>query len=78
MRWPCIRAGRSTQLADPHHLADTDPDWAGGDVARIRQLTPWIARPALGMLAPLPGPAKAAVRTGLDVLADLAAKVDPR
>lgn len=66
------------KLADSHHLADTDPDWAGGDVARIRQLTPWIARPALSMLAPLPGPAKAAVRTGLDVLAGLAAKVDPR
>ncbi len=66
------------KLADSHHLADTDPDWAGGDTARIRQLTPWIARPALSMLAPLPGPARAAVRTGLDVLADLAAKVDPR
>lgn len=65
-------------LADSHHLADTDPDWAGGDTARIRQLTPWIARPALSMLAPLPGPARAAVRTGLDALADLAAKVDPR
>lgn len=65
-------------LADSHHLADTDPDWAGGDTARIRQLTPWIARPALTMLTPLPGPARAAVRTGLDVLAELAAKVDPR
>ena len=65
-------------LADSHHLADTDPDWAGGDIARIRQLTPWIARPALSMLVPLPGPARAAVRTGLDALADLAAKVDPR
>ena len=66
------------KLADAHHLADTDPNWAGGDTARIRQLTPWIARPALSMLAPLPGPARAAVRTGLDALADLAAKVDPR
>lgn len=66
------------KLADSHHLADTDPNWAGGDTARIRQLTPWIARPALSMLAPLPGPARAAVRTGLDALADLAAKVDPR
>ena len=26
------------RLTDPHHLADTDPDWAGGDVARIRLL----------------------------------------
>ena len=25
-------------LADPHHLADTDPSWAGGDALRIRQL----------------------------------------
>jgi uncharacterized protein YbjT (DUF2867 family) len=65
-------------LADPHHLADSDPDWAGGDTARIRQLTPWIARPALTMLTPLPGPARAALRTGLDALAELAAKVDPR
>ncbi|MFI2840565.1 NAD(P)H-binding protein [Mycolicibacterium neoaurum] len=65
-------------LADPHHLADTDPDWAGGDSARIRELTPSIVRPALGVLAPLPGPARATVRTGLDVLAEIAAKVDPR
>ncbi len=65
------------KLADSHHLADTDPDWAGGDTARIRQLTPWIARPALAMLRPLPGPARAAVRTGLDALADLTAKVAP-
>lgn len=66
------------RLADCHHLADSDPAWAGGDTARIRQLTPWIARPALSMLAPLPGPARAAVRTGMDVLADIASKVDPR
>ena len=26
------------ELTDPHHLADTDPDWAGGDTLRIRQL----------------------------------------
>ena len=41
-------------LADPHHLADTDPSWAGGDTLRIRQLaravTPPIARPVLGLL----------------------------
>ena len=36
-------AGRSNDpprpvnaLADPHHLADTDPVWAGGDALRIR------------------------------------------
>ena len=43
--------GRSNDLADPHHLADTDPQWAGGDALRIRQLagvvTPSVARPAL-------------------------------
>ena len=25
------------ELADPHHLADTDPDWAGGDLMRVRR-----------------------------------------
>ena len=47
-------------LADPHHLADTDPPWAGGDAVRIQQLaravTPPIARPALGLLGLVPGP----------------------
>ena len=59
------------RLADPHHLADTDPVWAGGDVARIRSLTPSIARPALALLPLLPGPAVAALRTGADLLAGL-------
>lgn len=59
------------RLADPHHLADTDPVWAGGDVARIRSLTPSIARPALALLPLLPGPAVAALRTGADFLAGL-------
>lgn len=57
-------------LVDPHHLADTDPTWAGGDTFRIRQLanhiTPSFARPALGLLGAVPGPVAAAVRTGLD------------
>lgn len=57
-------------LADPHHLADTDPVWAGGDTLRIRQLarhiTPAFARPALGLLGVVPGPVAGAVRTGLD------------
>ena len=26
------------ELADPHHLADTDPAWAGGDTHRIQQV----------------------------------------
>ncbi|MGZ8814835.1 MAG: NAD(P)H-binding protein, partial [Mycobacterium sp.] len=57
-------------LADPHHLADTDPVWAGGDTLRIRQLarhiTPAFARPALSLLGVVPGPVAGAVRTGLD------------
>jgi uncharacterized protein YbjT (DUF2867 family) len=65
-------------LADPHHLADTDPTWAGGDTVRIRQLaravTPPIARPALGLLELVPGPVAAALRTGLDTIINLAPK----
>lgn len=65
-------------LADPHHLADTDPVWAGGDTLRIRQLartvTPSIARPALGLIGAVPGPVAAAVRTGLDTLLGLVPK----
>jgi uncharacterized protein YbjT (DUF2867 family) len=66
-------------LADVHHLADTDPEWAGGDVQRITQLirpfTLPIARPALGLLGAVPGPVAAAVRTGLDTVIGLAPKV---
>ncbi|MDT5234146.1 MAG: hypothetical protein QOF47_133, partial [Mycobacterium sp.] len=68
-------------LADPHHLADTDPTWAGGDAVRIRQLaravTPSIALPALGLLELVPGPVAAALRTGLDTLITLAPKASP-
>jgi uncharacterized protein YbjT (DUF2867 family) len=64
------------QLADPHHLADTDPDWAGGDVLRLRKLaamvTPAPARPALGLLGAVPGPVAGWWRTGLDTLLALA------
>lgn len=58
-------------LADPHDLADTDPQWAGGDAARIRQLTPGFARPVLGLIPPIPGPLAAVLRSGLDVAARL-------
>jgi hypothetical protein len=65
-------------LDDPHHLADTDPSWAGGDTARIRQLaqaiTPSIVWPALGLLELVPGPVAGAVRTGLDTVINLAPK----
>lgn len=58
------------RLGDPHHLADTDPDWAGGDTLRLRQLasvvTPPLAWPALGLLGFVPRPVAAAVRTGID------------
>jgi uncharacterized protein YbjT (DUF2867 family) len=66
-------------LADPHHLADSDPAWAGGDTLRIRRLlravTPPIARPGLGLLTAVPGPVAGAVRTGLDMLIALTPKV---
>jgi uncharacterized protein YbjT (DUF2867 family) len=68
-------------LADPHHLADTDPVWAGGDILRItrlaRSVTPPIARPALGLLGAVPGPVAGALRTGLDMLINLVPKVGP-
>ena len=35
-------------LADPHHLADTDPAWAGGDARRIRQVARRSPRPSCG------------------------------
>jgi uncharacterized protein YbjT (DUF2867 family) len=68
-------------LADPHHLADTDPVWAGGDILRIhrlaRSVTPPIARPVLGLLRLVPGPVAGAVRTGLDTLINLTPKARP-
>jgi uncharacterized protein YbjT (DUF2867 family) len=69
------------RLADPHHLADTDPVWAGGDTLRIQQLartvTPSFVRPVLGLLGVVPGPVVAAVRTGLDALIGLVPKSNP-
>jgi hypothetical protein len=69
-------------LADPHHLADTDPVWAGGDAFRIRRLaamvTPSAARPMLGLVDALPGPVAAALRTGLDTLIGLVPGVGRR
>ena len=67
-------------LADPHHLADTDPPWAGGDTARIQRLarpSPVDRRPVLGLLGLVPGPVAAALRTGLDTLINLAPKASP-
>jgi uncharacterized protein YbjT (DUF2867 family) len=73
------RARPVNELADPHHLADTDPSWAGGDTLRIRRLarsvTPPIVRPVLGLLDAIPGPVAAALRTGLDTLINLTPKV---
>ncbi len=66
-------------LEDPHHLADTDPAWAGGDALRIRRLaravTPPIARPTLRLVNMVPGPLAGALRTGLDILVALTPKV---
>jgi uncharacterized protein YbjT (DUF2867 family) len=70
---------RVNALADPHHLADSDPAWAGGDALRIKRLfgivTPPIARPTLGLVNLVPGPLAGALRTGLDVLVALTPKV---
>jgi uncharacterized protein YbjT (DUF2867 family) len=66
-------------LADPHHLADTDPAWAGGDALRIRRLaravTPPIARPTLKLVNMVPGPLAGALRTYLDILVALTPKM---
>jgi uncharacterized protein YbjT (DUF2867 family) len=68
-------------LADPHHLADSDPAWAGGDALRIRRLaraiTPRVARPGLRLVNFVPGPVAGALRTGLDILITLTPKVRP-
>jgi uncharacterized protein YbjT (DUF2867 family) len=67
------------ELADPHHLADSDPAWAGGDALRLQRLaaivTPSIARPGLGLVDIVPGPIAGAIRTGLDILITLTPKV---
>ena len=74
-RWP----RPVDDLADPHHLADSDPIWAGGDALRLQRaaatVTPTVARPALGLLNSVPGPLAGALRTGLDLLL---AKVRPQ
>ncbi|OBI79883.1 NAD(P)H-binding protein [Mycobacterium sp. 1245805.9] len=68
-------------LTDPHQLADSDPAWAGGDALRIRRLaravTPRVARPTLRLVNLVPGPLAGALRTGLDIMLALNAKVRP-
>lgn len=75
------RARPVNELADPHHLADTDPAWAGGDTLRVqrlaRMITPPIARPVVGLINAVPGPVAAALRTWLDTLINLTPKVRP-
>lgn len=69
------------ELGDPHHLADTDPQWAGGDTLRLQKLagavTPPFVHPVLGLIGFVPGPVAAAVRTGLDHVIGLVPKVMP-
>ncbi|WP_094288887.1 NAD(P)H-binding protein [Mycobacterium lehmannii] len=68
------------ELTDPHHLADTDPGWAGGDTLRLQQVagavTPSVVRPAVGLIGGVPGPVAGAVRTGVDTLLHFVPKVD--
>lgn len=68
-------------LKDFHHLADTDPAWAGGDALRIRRLaravTPPIARPTLRLVNMVPGPLAGALRTYLDILVTVTPKLRP-
>ena len=68
-------------LAHPHHLADSDPAWAGGERYASgglpRGVTPPIARPTLGLVNVVPGPLAGALRTGLDMLITLTPKVRP-
>lgn len=67
------------ELADPHHLADSDPLWAGGDALRLRQaaeaVSPAPARPALDLIGAMPGPVAGVLRTGLDMLLAVAKAV---
>ncbi|GAA2058421.1 NAD(P)H-binding protein [Williamsia deligens] len=71
------------RLEDPHHLADSDPDWAGGDVAHIRKLGSaavsadgWDQFERLGAALVLSyGPAAGAVRIGWDLAASTVARV---
>jgi uncharacterized protein YbjT (DUF2867 family) len=68
-------------LTDPHHLADSDPAWAGGDALYIRRLaraiTPPVARPTLRLVNMVPGPVAGVLRTGLDILFTLTPKARP-
>jgi uncharacterized protein YbjT (DUF2867 family) len=70
------------RLADPHHLADSDASWAGGDRLRLRRVlgavTPPVARPVLTLLSVVPKPLAAVARSGLDLMAGLIPKADPR
>ena len=77
-RCPSRRQLPVDRLADPHHLADTDPDWAGGDILRLRKLAAMVTpshRAARARSARRgPGPVAGWWRTGLDTLIGLAPK----
>ncbi|GGF18966.1 NAD(P)H-binding protein [Williamsia phyllosphaerae] len=71
------------KLADIHHLADSDPEWAGGDWLRIRRVGSsvitargWNEFERLGAgLVLSVGPAAGAVRTGVDFAVSRANKI---
>ncbi|MGB3482272.1 MAG: NAD(P)H-binding protein [Mycobacterium sp.] len=66
------------QLADPHHLADSDAMWAGGDQLRLRRVFGAVTPPAaMGLLSLMPKPIAGVARTGVDLLLGLRAKVNP-
>lgn len=76
---PGGRAQPVDALADPHHLADTDATWAGGDTLRLRRLAggflPSAVRPALGVLCLVPKPIAGVMRAGADTALGLLPRV---
>ncbi|MCV7092331.1 NAD(P)H-binding protein [Mycobacterium interjectum] len=67
-------------LTDPHDLADSAPPGPAATPAHpaaARAITPRVARPTLRLVNSVPGPLAGALRTGLDMLFALNAKVRP-
>ncbi len=73
------------KLENIHHLADSDPEWAGGDWLRIRRVGSSVVtsrgwdefeRLGAGLVLSI-GPAAGAVRTGVDIAVSSANKIAP-